>query len=182
MGFLSWLFKRKHQPSEEAFQGVLKFNTVFVTDESLEKLTVRGFGARRLRQVLYSAPYSPNQAEAPAEDRADEGAEEAGESKLAAVPSPAIASRRVDTDNDKSPMILFDEEAFFLFRLGILELQHEDGIRLQQRLAGAGHEDRLQPREEAKEHVDQQREQPGPHDGAFSSCRSKPPHVPACVK
>ncbi len=127
MKFWRWLFKRKHQPSEDAFQGVLKYNTVFVTDESLEKLTVRGFGARRLRQVLYSTPRSSSQGETPAKEGGNEDVLGATGSTLSAVPSPAIASRRVDTENDKSPMILFDEEAFFLFRLGILELQHEDG-------------------------------------------------------
>ena len=127
MGFWSWLFKRKHHPSDDAFQGVLKYNTVFVTDESLDKLTVRGFGARRLRQVLYGTPHSSSREEILVEESDDLDKVGAKGSSLASVPSPAIASRRVDTENDKSPMILFDEEAFFLFRLGILELEHEDG-------------------------------------------------------
>jgi len=34
-----------------SFSGVLKFNSVFVNDESLELLTQRGFGAKRLRPI-----------------------------------------------------------------------------------------------------------------------------------
>ena len=129
MGLWSWLtgtFTKKHVASEKAFQGVLKYNTVFVTDESLEKLTVRGFGARRLRQVLYYTQSYSDMSKTPNKEGVED-TNESGENILAAEMSPAITSRRVDIENDKSPMILFDEEAFFLFKLKILELQHEDG-------------------------------------------------------
>lgn len=139
---MSWLWslikgnRGKHVSSAEAFQGVLKYNTVFVTDENLEKLTCRGFGARRLRNVAYGAAYTQKEEVSGDEEEEEQTTEmedlssakdDARNSSTVQPKSAKITVSRVDLDSDTSPMILFDEEAFYLFRIKLLELQHEDG-------------------------------------------------------
>ena len=142
---LSWLFgNARHVPSPDAFQGVLKHNTVFVTDDNLAALTLRGFGARRLRRVTYPQREAENAAAAEAastvevEEAAVEEVEAAvdaevkgSEEGVAEVEVKKVRLAKVsvnlDPEQDNSPMILFDEEAFYLFKMKLLELQHEDG-------------------------------------------------------
>jgi hypothetical protein len=150
----------KHEPSTDCFQGELKYNTVFVTDKDLEKLSLRGFGARRLRPVVchksfakrigeVAAPAPAPASLVPVKDDSsmvmDNAADvetkhvEACTSWPSSAPTSAANTPKAKSKNsnskapaapaeaDSSPMILFDEEAFYLHNIGLLELQHQDG-------------------------------------------------------
>jgi hypothetical protein len=153
----------KHEPSTDCFQGELKYNTVFVTDKDLAKLSLRGFGARRLRPVVCHKSIAKKTEEvatpasaAPAsvisvgddssmtlDNTADAEADSAEIHSSWPSSAPASAANTPKAKNkskappasaaaDTSPMILFDEEAFYLHNIGLLELQHQDGSSVTQ--------------------------------------------------
>jgi len=155
----------KHEPSTDCFQGELKYNTVFVTDKDLAKLSLRGFGARRLRPVVChkSIAKKTEEVAAPAsaapasvisvgddssmtlDNTADAEADSAAIHSSWPSSAPASAANTPKAKNkskappasaeaeaDTSPMILFDEEAFYLHNIGLLELQHQDGSSVTQ--------------------------------------------------
>ena len=159
--WLSGLFSQRHQPSATSFQGILKFNTVFVTDRDLAQLSLRGFGARRLRKIVYPKPYIPSKKVADDgeddehttspkvletkmdgnSDDADSNMDEEGkeDDKKMDVESKVNKQEKKgminpDDEDDDSPMILFDEEAFYLHRMGLLELQHSNGTTVTQQV------------------------------------------------
>lgn len=144
------------------FQGVLKYNSVFVTDESLQRLTERGFGAKRIRPIPAAVRQSKQQAAAPQREVEDEEEEEEekGDSNMAVdkemegdedmeegtrgvevegkktrgtkTPQAKKSARQREEEEfeDSGPLLLFDEEAFYLFEKRYLVLDTLEGRRV----------------------------------------------------
>jgi tRNA-intron lyase len=148
------------------FQGVLKYNSVFVTDDSLQRLMERGFGAKRIRPIPAAVRQS-KQAAAPRkevdpeeeEEEEDEEEEEKGVAntvvekemeeedleegtrgdevegkKIRGAKTPqskkSARQREEEEFEDSGPLLLFDEEAFYLFEKRYLVLDTLEGRRV----------------------------------------------------
>lgn len=147
------------------FKGVLKYNSVFVTDESLQRLTERGFGAKRFRPLPPSRyDLMQKKKEGRKQDlnedrkkdvRVDENLSTSPRYPVisapttpftadSVIPTPSSASASTASGSEKSkikqkaeeefedsgPLLLFDEEAFYLFENKYLVLDLLDGSRV----------------------------------------------------
>jgi len=165
------------ETSRITFRGVLKYNSVFVTDESLDRLLERGFGARRLRpipracapRVESQVKKAPHQQQQPKQQlqlqdqqlpmEIEEGERNVVENgsnfdvgtidtPMASTPSTPFSEggegseytkvkskgskkrEEESTFEDSGPLLLFDEEAYYLFEKEYLVLHLPDGARV----------------------------------------------------
>ena len=121
------------------FFGILKHNSVFVTDESSESLQEQGFGAKLLRPIVQRDPScvirrvskkkmlemqqqmlddeTGGLAAASLLGEVDDGeaVDSSSSSAAAAVSVPHVNISRPANADQSAPLLLFDEEAFYLF-------------------------------------------------------------------
>lgn len=135
------------------YQGVLKYNSVFVTDESLLRLQTNGFGAKLFKPIPVSRPHRPqtdtaigtdanvnaNKIEYPCDvDMVTEAEVEADNSVIAysdnyddmiidETDTTTTAVVAATASTEPLQLMLLDEEAYHLFIHGLLALSLMDG-------------------------------------------------------